>query len=136
MDTILKKEQISNIVKIRSIDSNKVSAKFRQERMREQIASSCVHISLLKDRNSCAGKYYALIKRARGPYEEIFIMTFKAYGKNAVRSMRLERQNKYFPYGPRSRLIRALLYTHINKLIFQYVSNKWFSGISIFSSCR
>ena len=63
--------------------------------------------------------YYALINRARGPYEEIFVLTFKAYGPNAARSMRLERQNKYFPYGSRSRLIRALLYTHIHKLIFQ-----------------
>ena len=42
------------------------------------------------------GNYYALINRARGPYEEIFVLTFKAYGPNAVRSMRLERQNKYF----------------------------------------
>ena len=57
-------------------------------------------------------QYYALINRARGPYEEIFVLTFKAYGPNAVRSMRLECQNKYFPYGPKSRLIRALLYTH------------------------
>ena len=87
---------------------------------------------------------YALINRVRGPYQEIFVrtfkacgpdavksirhelqnkyfpyLTFKAYGPNAVKPMRLERQNKYFPYGPRSRLIRALLYTHINKLIFQ-----------------
>ena len=29
-------------------------------------------------------KYYALINRARGPYEEIFVLTFKAYGPNAV----------------------------------------------------
>ena len=64
-------------------------------------------------------KYYALINRARGPYVQIFVLTFKGYGPNAVKSMRLEGQNKYFPYGPRSRLIRALLYTHINKLIFQ-----------------
>ena len=28
--------------------------------------------------------YYALINRARGPYEEIFVLTFKAYGPNAV----------------------------------------------------
>ena len=63
--------------------------------------------------------YYALINRARGPYEEIFVLTFKASGPNAVRSIRPERQNKYFPYGPRSWLIRALLYTNINKLIFQ-----------------
>ena len=54
-------------------------------------------------------QYYALIDRARGPYEEIFVLTFKAYGPNAVRSMRFECQNKYFPYGPKSRLIRALL---------------------------
>ena len=58
---------------------------------------------------------YALINRARGPYEEIFVLTFKAYGPNGLRSMRLECQNKYFPYGPKSRLIRALLYTYPNK---------------------
>ena len=51
--------------------------------------------------NTC----YALINRARGPYDEIFVLTFKAYGPHAVRSMRLECQNKYFPYGPKSRLI-------------------------------
>ena len=66
-------------------------------------------------------KDYALINRARGPSEEIFVLTFKAYGPNQVRSMRLERQNKYFPYGPRSRLIRALLYDHINKVIFHTI---------------
>ena len=53
------------------------------------------------------GLYYALIKRAQGPYEEIFVLRFKAYGPNEVKSMRLECQNKYFSYGPRSRLIRA-----------------------------
>ena len=61
--------------------------------------------------------YYALINRARGPYEEIFVLTFKAYGPNAVRFMRLECQNKYFPYGPKSLLIRALLYTYPNKTV-------------------
>ena len=60
---------------------------------------------------------YALINRVRGPYEEIFVLTFKAYGPNAVRSMRLECQNKYFPYRPKSRLIRALLYTYPNKTV-------------------
>ena len=35
------------------------------------------------------GQYYALINRARGPYEEIFVLTFKAYGPNEVRSVRL-----------------------------------------------
>ena len=34
---------------------------------------------------------------------------------NCTRSIHLERQNKYFPYGPRSRLIRGLLYTYLNK---------------------
>ena len=56
--------------------------------------------------------YHALINRARGLYEEIFVLTFKAYGLKAVRSMRLECQNKYFPYGPKSRLIRDLLYIY------------------------
>ena len=41
-------------------------------------------------------------------------MIFNAYGLNAVRS---GRQNKYFPYGPKSRLIRALLYTYPNKTV-------------------
>ena len=61
--------------------------------------------------------YYALINRARGPCEEIFVLTFKAYGPNAMRSMRLECQNKYFPNGPKSRLIRALLYAYPNKTV-------------------
>ena len=65
----------------------------------------------------CIDQYYALNNRARGPYEEIFVLTFKAYGPNAVRSMRLECQNKYFPYGPKCRLIRALLYTYTNKIV-------------------
>ena len=74
---------------------------------------------MAKSHSHTFAKEYALINRARGPYEEIFVLTFKAYEPNAVRSMRLERQNKYFSYWQRSRLIRALLYTHINKLIFQ-----------------
>ena len=61
---------------------------------------------------------YALINRARGPYKKILVLTFKAYGPNAVRSMRLECQNKYFPYGPKSRLIRALLYTYTDKIVY------------------
>ena len=64
---------------------------------------------------------YALINRARGPYEEIFVLTFKAYGSNAVRSMHLECQNKYSPYGSKSRLIRALLYTYRNKIVYNEV---------------
>ena len=65
--------------------------------------------------------YYTLINRARGPYEEIFVLTFRAYGPNAVRSMPLECQNKYFPYGPKSRLIRALLYTYTNKIVYDEI---------------
>ena len=42
---------------------------------------------------------FALINRARAPYEEIFVLTFKVYGPNAGRSLRLEHQNKYFLYG-------------------------------------
>ena len=66
-------------------------------------------------------KCYALINRARGPYEEIFVLIFKTYGPNALRSMRLECQNKYFPYGPKSRLIRALLYTYTNKIVYDEI---------------
>ena len=68
---------------------------------------------------------HALINRARGPYpgpyEEIFLLTFKAYGPNAVRFMRLKCQNKYFPYRPKSRLIRALLHTYINKIVYDEI---------------
>ena len=66
-------------------------------------------------------KYHALINRVRGPYEQILILTFKSYGPNTVRSMRLECQNKYFPYGPKSRLIRALLYTYTNKIVYDEI---------------
>ena len=34
-----------------------------------------------------------------------------------MRSMRLECQNKYFPYGPKCQLIGALLYTYPNKTV-------------------
>ena len=50
---------------------------------------------------------YALINRAGGPCEEIFVMTFKAYIPNEVRCMPLECQNKYFLYGPESRLTES-----------------------------
>ena len=60
------------------------------------------------------GREYALVNQARGPYEEIFVLTFKAYGPNAVRSMHLECQDKYFPYGPTSRLtsLSFIVYRH------------------------
>ena len=64
---------------------------------------------------------YALINRARGLYEELFVLRFKAYGPNAVRSMCLECQNKYFLYGPKSRLIRALLYTYTNITVYDEI---------------
>ena len=69
--------------------------------------------------------FYALINQARGPYEEIFVLTFKAHGLNAVRSMRLECQNKYIPYGPKSRLMRALLYTYTNKVVYDEILVTW-----------
>ena len=65
--------------------------------------------------------YYALINRARGPYEEVLFLTFKAYGPNAMKSMRLECQNKYFQYGPKSRFMRTLLYTYTNKIIYDEI---------------
>ena len=77
-----------------------------------------VKVQQINLRSKIPGQYYALINRARGPYEEIFVLTFKAYGLNAVRSMqRLQCQSKFFPYGPKSRLIRALLYTYPNKTV-------------------
>ena len=51
-------------------------------------------------------------------YVEIFVLKFKAYGPKAVRSMPLERQNRYFPYRTRSRLMRAFLYTCLNKRVY------------------
>ena len=38
-----------------------------------------------------------------------------------MRSMRLECQNKYFAYGPKSRLIRALLYAYTNKIVYDEI---------------
>ena len=38
-----------------------------------------------------------------------------------MRSMRLECQNKYFPYGMKSRLTRALLYTYTNKIVYDEI---------------
>ena len=62
---------------------------------------------------------YALINCIRGPtipgYS--FILTVKAYGPNGMRPMHFKCLNKYFPYRPSSRLIRALLYTHTTKSI-------------------
>ena len=43
-----------------------------------------------------------------------------------MRSMRLDCQNKYFPYGPKSRLIRALLHTYTQ--IKQYKINLYSAG--------
>ena len=36
-------------------------------------------------------------------------------------SMRLECQSKYFPYGPKSRLIRASLYTYTNEIVYDEI---------------
>ena len=65
-----------------------------------------------------AFQHNALINQARDPYEEIFVLTLKVYGPKAVRSVRLECQNKYFLNGQKSRLIRALLYNYTNKIKF------------------
>ena len=45
----------------------------------------------------------------------MLLLTEQEVHTRCVRSIRLERQNKYFPYGPSSRLIRALLYSYPNK---------------------
>ena len=42
-----------------------------------------------------------------------------------MRAMRLECQNKYFPYGPKSRLIRALLYTYTNRIVHKKILLSW-----------
>ena len=52
---------------------------------------------------------------------EIFDLTFKAYGPSAVKSMPLECQSKYFPYRPKFRLIRALLHTYTNKIVYDEI---------------
>ena len=63
----------------------------------------------------CSARQYAVIYQAQGPYEEIFVPIFKAYGPNELRPTRLERHNKYFSNGTSSSLMRALLYTNLNK---------------------
>ena len=42
-----------------------------------------------------------------------------------MRSMRLECQNKYFPYEPKSRLIKVLLYTYPNKTVQDETLLSW-----------
>ena len=59
-----------------------------------------------------------LINPVRGLYEEILVPMFQAYGQNAVRSMGLESQNKYFSYGWRSHLIRGSAFTYSNKPVY------------------
>ena len=61
------------------------------------------------------------LNRAQGPYKEIFVLIFKAYGPNAVGSMHLECQSKYFPYGPKYWLIRALSYTYTSKIVYNEI---------------
>ena len=57
-------------------------------------------------------KDYALINRARGPYEEIFVLTFKAYGPNEVSISRMDKNlgKAWFPLSqlrPRQRPISS-----------------------------
>ena len=61
-------------------------------------------------------EYYALINQARGPYEEIFVLTFKGrpYGPNAVSESMSE---QIFSVWTESRLITALLYTYPSKTV-------------------
>ena len=80
-----------------------------------------INFAEVKQKTPRYDQYYALINRAQGLYEKRFVLTFKAHGPNAVRSMRLECQNKYFPYGPTSRLIRAFLYTYTNNIIYDEI---------------
>ena len=53
--------------------------------------------------------HHVLIDQAQDPYEEIFVLTFKAHG--------LERRNEYLLFGPSSRLVRAFycILTRINQ---------------------
>ena len=56
-----------------------------------------------------------LSTRVGDPYEKMFVLTFQAYGPNAVSSMRLEHQNKYFLYGPSSLLVKALFIVCVSR---------------------
>ena len=47
---------------------------------------------------------YVLINRARGPYEKTFVLTFKAYGPNSVRT--------------EISVNKSLLYIYINKMVY------------------
>ena len=71
------------------------------------------NVSLIFDDTVAMKKSYALVNRARGPYEETFVLTYPGA---------LNVTKKYFPYGPKSWLIKALLYTYINKLVEDEIS--------------
>ena len=47
--------------------------------------------------------------------------------------MLLECKNKYFPYGPKSWLIRALSYTYTNKVVYDFSGSVVYC-VSAFSS--
>ena len=64
------------------------------------VAFGRASLNVIKQCYKCVnGRRYKRLEqvgREQGPYEEIFVLTFKAYGSNAVS---LERKNKYFTYG-------------------------------------
>ena len=63
---------------------------------------------------------FLLLNRARGPYEEIFVLTFKAYGPNAVRSMAPWMSEKVFPVWTEISVNKSfIVYLH-NKIV-----NRW-----------
>ena len=66
-----------------------------------------------------SSKCYALIYGARGSYEEINICSDIQGVWTEV--MRLECQNKYFPIEQKPRLMRALLYTYANKIVYDEI---------------
>ena len=53
-----------------------------------------------------------------------------------MRSMRLERQNKYFSYGPRSLLMKALLYRPIFDVVTTQQQGDWCIMANIYSKIQ
>ena len=63
----------------------------------------------------CFYKYIMLLLTESAVHTRKYLLSRHAVGTERSEVRAAWRHNKYFPYGPNSRLIRALLYTHTSK---------------------
>ena len=101
------------VYRYETVGSDNVSVKSHWEGQISRFSIVQVPLIIRCNREFSVAEDYALINRECGPYAKIFVVTSCRTDRSEVRAA--WRHNKYFPYGPNSRLIRALLYTHTSK---------------------